>query len=392
MSQEQRQRQQQRDREDCDQEGAIAKLQGRLQQLAAETGTQPAAIYVFSRPQQLELILLHPTGSPSRHSIPAATPEVLHAQARELYTEIVDPTRRLTTAYLPSAQQLDRWLIQPLEAELRQQGTDTLLFSLDRGLRSLPLAALHDGEQFLVERYRFSVIPSLELANLQHTDVSEANVLATGVSEFRHLMPLPAVPLELAAIAQQSANGKVLLNPDFTLDNLERQRQASKATVVHLATHAEFLPGELGVIEFWDRTVDLTEFAQLDWQNPELALLVLSACRTAVGDADAEYGFAGLALQAGVEAAQASLWYASDVGTLGLMSEFYAELRQTHLKAEALRRAQLSLLQGEIQLEAGDLTASFGDLPLPLELAGLSDRTFEHPYYWAGFTTIGNPW
>jgi len=64
----------------------------------------------------------------------------------------------------------------------------------------------------------------------------------------------------------------------------------------------------------------------LDWHNPDLALLVLSACRTALGDTEAEYGFAGLAVQSGVDAAIASLWYANDIGTLGLMSEFYGQL------------------------------------------------------------------
>ncbi|NJL01778.1 MAG: CHAT domain-containing protein [Spirulinaceae cyanobacterium SM2_1_0] len=381
----------QEDLQDCIEEEDWPALQNRLQQLAEETGTQPAVIYAFAGLEQLELVVLHPTGEPRHVSVPVTRRELL-ASVREFSAEVVDPTRRLTTSYLPVAQQLDAWLIQPLQAQLRQQGTDTLLFSLDEGLRSFPLAALHDGQQFLIERYRLSSIPSLELANLQHTDVSRANILAMGISDFLYLQPLPAVPLELANIERQAAGGKVLLNDGVTLDNLKAQHQVTASPVVHLATHAEFLPDEGGVIAFQEGLVSLEQFAQLEWQNPELALLVLSACRTAVGNLEAEYGFAGLALQAGVEAAQASLWYASDVGTLALMSEFYAELRQTHLKAEALRRAQLSLLQGEIQLEAGDLTASFGDLPLPLELAGLSDRTFEHPYYWAGFTTIGNPW
>ncbi|NJL00395.1 MAG: CHAT domain-containing protein [Spirulinaceae cyanobacterium SM2_1_0] len=360
--------------------------------MAQVTGTQPAIIYVFVRQEQLELVLISTTGSPIRFSVPDAPAEQVLARVRELQAEIVDPTRRQTTSYRPAAQQLDAWIMQPLRADLRRLGVDTLMFSLDEGLRSLPLAALHDGEQFLIERYRFSIIPSLSLLNLNYVDVRDANILAMGISEFQHLSPLPAVPVELAAIKEQFTRGEVILNEGFTLANLKQQRQAVRAKVLHLATHAEFVPGDDGFIEFWERSVSLQQLATLDWHDPELALLVLSACRTALGDVEAEYGFAGLATSSGVDTAIASLWYASDVGTLGLMSEFYIHLRHLPLKSEALRQAQLSLLRGELQLAAGQIEAESGVLPLPPELTTLGDRHFQHPYYWSGFVTIGNPW
>ncbi len=371
---------------------SVLEFQRRLHDLAAETGTNPAVIFAFRRREQLELVLLTPTGAPMQYAVPNTPIAEVDARVRELQRTVVDPTLRLTENYLPAAQQLDAWLLQPLQADLARHGIDTLLFSLDEGLRSLPLAALHDGEQFLIERYRFSVIPSLSLANLSYTDVRQANILALGISEFQNLSPLPAVPTELATIAQQASNRRVLLNQGFTLANLKQQRQESQAAVLHLATHAEFVPGERGAIAFWERSLDLAQFAQIDWQDPKLALLVLSACRTALGDLEAEYGFAGLALQSGVETALASLWYASDVGTLGLMSEFYAALRETPLKSEALRQAQLAMLRGELRLRDGQLETDFGPVPLPESLGGLSDRSFQHPYYWSSFTTVGNPW
>jgi CHAT domain-containing protein len=75
---------------------------------------------------------------------------------------------------------------------------------------------------------------------------------------------------------------------------------------------------------------------QLRWNNPPVELLVLSACKTAIGDQQAELGFAGLAVQANVKSALASLWTVSDTGTLALMTEFYRDLKTAPIKAEAL--------------------------------------------------------
>jgi CHAT domain-containing protein len=130
----------------------------------------------------------------------------------------------------------------------------------------------------------------------------------------------------------------------------------------------------------------------LGWTKPPVDLLVLSACRTAVGDEQVELGFAGLAVQAGVKSVLASLWGVNDEGTLGLMSEFYQQLKVAPVKAEALRQAQLAMLKGEVRIEAGELVTSEGRLPLPPELARVGDQSLTHPFYWGAFTLIGNPW
>ena len=120
--------------------------------------------------------------------------------------------------------------------------------------------------------------------------------------------------------------------------------------------------------------------------------MVLSACRTALGNEDAELGFAGLAIQAGVKTAIASLWKVDDVGTAGLMTQFYTSLQTEPIKAEALRQAQLAMIRGDIQVENGQLLWSGGALPLPDDLAQIDSSLFSHPYFWASFTTIGSPW
>ena len=123
-----------------------------------------------------------------------------------------------------------------------------------------------------------------------------------------------------------------------------------------------------------------------------MELLVLSACKSALGSEEVELGFAGLAVQGGVKSALASLWFISDEGTMALMTDFYQELKRSPIKAEALRRAQVAMLKGEVRLEDGKLVTSQEALPLPPELAKLGNQNLSHPKFWAAFTMIGNPW
>ncbi|NJL48770.1 MAG: CHAT domain-containing protein [Leptolyngbyaceae cyanobacterium SM2_5_2] len=101
---------------------------------------------------------------------------------------------------------------------------------------------------------------------------------------------------------------------------------------------------------------------------------------------------AGFALQAGARSALASLWRVNDEATAGLMTLFYQQLDQQTTKAEALRQAQLALAQGNAYIENGVVYWPGGSLTLPTELA-ISDRQeLRHPFYWAAFTMVGNPW
>jgi CHAT domain-containing protein len=189
-------------------------------------------------------------------------------------------------------------------------------------------------------------------------------------------------------------SGKSFLNDAFTLKNLKEARSRKPYGIVHLATHAEFKPGKPSnsYIQLWDTKLQLDQLPTLGLNKPPVELLVLSACRTALGDEEAELGFAGLALQAGVKSALGSLWYVSDEGTLGLMTQFYEQLKSSPMKSEALRLAQLAMLKGETRLQGGNLVTSGGSIPLPPELAKLGDKDLTHPYYWSAFTMIGNPW
>jgi CHAT domain-containing protein len=133
--------------------------------------------------------------------------------------------------------------------------------------------------------------------------------------------------------------------------------------------------------------------SDLDWhQNPPVELLVLSACRTALGNEQSELGFAGLAVQSGVKSALGSLWFVSDEGTLALMTQLYQQLKLAPIKAEALRQAQLAMMKGQVRIAGDQLVSSGESVTLPPELAKQRGKNFQHPYFWAGFTMIGSPW
>jgi filamentous hemagglutinin family protein len=323
-------------------------------------------------------------------------PQVLDT-ARQLRNNITSPIRRRTNTYLQSAQQLYDWIVSPLAAELQQREIENIVFIMDSGLRSLPIAAMHDGEGFLVESYSLGLMPSLSLTDTRYSDIRNSKVLAMGASQFQPetgLQPLPAVPLEIEAIGGRLWPGDDFLNQAFTLKNLRALRQRTPYGIIHLATHAEFKAGDPSnsYVQLWDSRLSLDRLRTLGWNDPPVNLLVLSACRTAVGSEQAELGFAGLAVAAGVKSALGSLWYVSDEGTVGLMTEFYRQLRQAPIKAEALRQAQLAMIRGNVRLESGELRGSRGTISLPPQLAQLGDRNLSHPYYWSAFTLIGNPW
>lgn len=341
----------------------------------------------------LELLLITPDEKPLRVPMRGVTRSQMMGVAENFRRTVTNASR--PTAYQEPAQQLYEWIIAPLKAEMERQEITNIGFILAPGLRSLPVAALYDGEEFLIEQYSVGLMPSLSLTDTRYQDVKNMSVLAMGAAEFTQLQPLPAVPLELNIVTEQIWPGEAFLNEQFTLSNLQAARSRTPYGIVHLATHAEFNPGtpENSYIQFWgDSQLHLSRLRELGFNDPVVELLVLSACRTALGNETAELGFTGLAVQAGVKSGLGSLWYVSDTGTLALMSAFYEALQSAPIKAEAVRQAQLALLRGEARFEEGSLISRGLTVPLTPDLTLASDRALTHPYYWSGFTLVGSPW
>ena len=244
-----------------------------------------------------------------------------------------------------------------------------------------------------------ATVPSFGLTDTRYVSLKDSPILAMGASEFTEQNALPTMPLELETILRNPRQGKSFLNEQFTISNFRAQNSLETPfPIIHLGTHAEFKAGNVGdsYIQFYDDKLKIPQLQELSnelgWNSDAspVELLVLSACVTAFGDTESELGFAGLAVQAGAKSALASLWQVSDLGTLALMGEFYDQLGDTLVKAEALRQTQLQMLEGTVMVNDGAVNLSNGEnLALPSEFPGGS-LSLDHPYFWSSFTLIGN--
>ena len=353
------------------------------------TKQRSALIYAVPTSTSLELIVITADGQPIHRRVSEANQKTLKAAIAEFRENAVN-IERDPEDYLPPAQKLYQLMMQPIESELQARNITNLIFCMGADLRSTPLAAMHDGQRFLSEKYSIAIIPAFSLLNQRPATLRNTRVLAMGASQFRDMQPLQEVPRELEVIAQNLWQGQKLLNQEFTIDRLRAERSKFPYGIIHLATHAAFSPGEAddSFIQFWDQRLQLTQLPGLNLRSPEVQLLVLSACQTALGDRQAELGFAGLAVQSGSQAAIASLWKADDTGTLVLMTEFYRQLRTAPSKAEALRRAQSALLKQQTRTAINLATRGNSNSATD----NLVSTNLSHPYYWAAFTLIGNPW
>ncbi len=399
---------------------SVKEISQRLGDLWEQTGKKAAFINVSLQKKQIESFTVLPSVPPSlasanisknqlaqpkeialRRTTKNIQRKTLLATAKEFRQEISNPRKIRQNNYLESAQQLYKLIIEPIEAELEANNIDILVFAMDSGLRLLPFAAFHDGEQFLIEKYAVATVPSFGLTDTRYVNLSESYILAMGASKFKgESANLPTMALELGSVTQNASRGEIYLNEDFTVANFKAQNRRSEPfPIIHLGTHAQFNSGKFddSYIQFYDEKLQLSALRQisdeLGWstsQNPPVELLVLSACQTALGDEEAELGFAGLALQTGVKSALASLWYVSDLGTLALMGEFYDRLDDTLIKAEALRQTQLRMLTGQVAVEDRKIKLSNGEyVALPTNFPQGS-FAFSHPYFWSSFTLIGN--
>jgi CHAT domain-containing protein len=401
---------------------SVREISQRLGELWQQTGKKPVFINVSVQSNRLETFAVLPTlpdtakggdrlvastnpvepvqTTAVRQTIGNISRQQVLNTAKQFSQEISDPSRIKDSSYMQSSQQLYKWIVEPIEAQLKAANADILVFSMDSGLRLLPIAALNDGKQFLIEKYAVALVPSFGLTDTRYVDISKSSILAMGASQFQDQIPLPTIPIELQNITKNPRSGDVFLNEQFTIENFVTQNSSQKRYgIIHLGTHAEFLPGDAqdSYIQFYNGKLKMPELRKLSnefgWNSAKTApveLLVLSACQTALGNEKAELGFAGLAVQAGVKSALASLWQVSDLGTLGLMSEFYQDLSEAPIKAEALRNAQLAMLKGKVRIEGGKLFLSDGQTETLPQGIPQGNVLMSHPYFWSPFTLIGN--
>jgi CHAT domain-containing protein len=346
-----------------------------LDEIADEQDSKAAIIYPILLSDRLEIILKLPGEEQLKHYVTLENERTIVSTLRTLREQLQLPYT-LETLKQP-ANQVYHWLIQPLVTDLAAAQIQTLVFVLDSEFRNIPIAALVDGERYLIEQYAIATTPGLQLLEPQSVQEIQPRLFAGGLEQpnpdlAEDFVDLVNVPDELAAIQAIVPRSVQLLNDEFTKDRIRTTIQSQPISIVHFATHGRFSSNLSDTfILAYDTPVNVNEL-QTVLQNRSatnldaIELLVLSACDTAKGDERATLGMAGIAVRSGARSTVASLWKADDEASAQLITEFYQQLfgeSSTTNKAIALQKAQLSLL---------------------------NDPKFQHPRNWAPFILLGN--
>ncbi|ELR96340.1 CHAT domain-containing protein [Gloeocapsa sp. PCC 73106] len=338
-----------------------------IDQVTDKNDPTAAVIYPILLEDRFEIILKLP-GQPLRHY---TTPiDGLERTQRILNRLTQSLTQANNQETLPLAEQIYDWILRPIAEDLTASKVKTLVFVLDSALRNVPMSVLYDGQQYLVESYGITLIPSLQLLDPLPFQELRTQALLAGLSKARDkFSPLPFVPEELEKIQSQFPSSLSLLDQSFTRDGLEDAINSVPFNVVHLATHGQFSSQpEQTFILSWDTRIyidDLNTLIRDRTDNSEaIELLVFSACETLTGDDRAALGLAGVAIRAGARSTLATLWQVQDEATAILMGRFYQSFQDPSVtKADALRQAQLTLLE---------------------------DNNFQSPHFWGAYVLLGN--
>ncbi|RUR86972.1 CHAT domain-containing protein [Chlorogloeopsis fritschii PCC 9212] len=331
-------------------------LQGQrvlIDQIVDKENPTAAILYPIILPEELQVIVKIPKQPLQYYRTKISQAEV-EKTVIELRRNLINPAA--IKAVRLQTQKVYNWLVKPIESKLSASGVNTLVFIPDGVLRNLPMSVLYDGNQYLIEKYAVALSAGLQLFDPKPLQPQQLKALTAGLTQpppgYYNFSPLPAIKSEIEMIAETGISTTDLLDRQFTSQALEDKVNAASFNVVHLATHGQFSSrAEHTFILAADGPINVTQFDSIlrrrdETSSTPVQLLVLSACQTAAGDKRAALGLAGVAVRAGARSTVASLWQIDDESTAQLIGAFYRELKNPGItKVEALRRAQLQLLQ-----------------------------------------------
>ncbi|MDZ8034431.1 CHAT domain-containing protein [Nostoc sp. DedSLP04] len=374
---------------------AYQDLQTRLQRL----GKRIALFYTLVLDDRLELVLLPPGKPPIRRSVAIKRTE-LEKMIQTFRQDLQDPNSEVKQ----SSQKLYDQLIKPIEADLQQADVQSIIYAPDGQMRYIPLAALYDGKQWLTERYQINYLTALALTKLEPEPTNAPRVLAGAFTQGSYSVQVAGqtydfqglrfAKTEVEGLGAAIPNTTKLFDKAFNRDAI--LSQIKNYSIVHMATHAVFVKGapEDSFILMGDGTrINLKEIEE--WKLPNVTLVVLSACQTALGGELGTgleiLGFGYQLQRTGVRASIASLWEVNDGGTQTLMNTLYTRLKSGKItKAEAIREAQIAMITGKNQSSDSKKRSSVRLTPGNSGQSAPISLNLSHPYYWAPFILIGN--
>ncbi len=325
-----------------------------------------AIVYTLILEDHLSVIL-HLPNQPLQHFSTAVSANEVNDITAQLRQQLVIRSHR---KFFPLGETVYGWLVAPVRNVIDRSGVDTLVFVLDGSLQNIPMAALYDGDRFLIEDYAVALTPGLKLLNPQPWDTSNLRALIAGITESQQgRSPLPYVNREIKKITDSIDRYTILLDEKFTQEALSTRLNAATYPIVHVATHGQFgsTPEETYLVA-WDELINVQEISQMLQAHlgdrDGIDLLVLSACETASGDQQAALGLTGVAIKAGARSTVGSLWAINDEATSQFVGYFYEQLITPGMtRAGAIRAAQLQMLK---------------------------DPQYQHPIYWAPYILLGS--
>ncbi|MFP5272842.1 CHAT domain-containing protein [Coleofasciculus sp.] len=339
----------------------------------AEKGQKAAVIYPIILDDRLEIILKLPDQEKLyQYTSVRDSRNRIEETLDEFQNNLWDEYK--FRAVRESGKKVYDWLIKPFRDRLEDSEVKTLIFILDDSLRTIPMSALYDGDQFLVENYSVVLVLGLEVRDPTPLNRANMKVLAAGLTNppkrFEQYAKLPSVNPELDEIKKAGVSVNFIRDEEFTEDKFNKTLNQENFQVVHLATHGQFGadPNDTYILTA-DNKITLNQLNEMFSTlrgTKAVDLLILSACRTATGNDRAVLGIAGTAVKAGARSAIAGLWSLADQPSVEFTRTLYQYLGKPNFtRAEALRKAQLALLNHP-------------------------DRLYTHPRYWAPYVLVGS--
>ncbi len=285
--------------------------------------------------------------------------------------------------------ELERLLIAPVRRLLPAARGSRLTIVPHGPLFALSFAGLRDpGGRALLEAHDLHYVPAIAALAERPAEVpAAAGALVVGdpgalpaEPGTEPLPPLPWARREVAAVRAVLGAGSTVLTSGEASEGAVREALAGRRTL-HFATHgvvsnAATSPSYLALHRSGDNDGRLLADEIYDLRL-DADLVVLSACRTALGpvEGDGVIGFARAFLSAGARSVVATQWDVSDRVSYEVMRQFYARRARGAAKSRALRGAQLAVQRA---LRAGRIRVDGVALP-------------ETPRLWAGFVLSGEP-
>ena len=337
-----------------------------------ELGEKTAVLYPIMLEDRLEL-LLHKADGITLTSVITINRQKLETEA-DNFRKKLNFEEHLGDNFKQHSQNLYNWLIQPLANHL--QNIETLVFVLDGKLRSIPIAALYDGKDYLINQYSLAIVPGLTLRMTSELRTAEQSILLAGL-DLAETVKINDYTLsalntthEIKSIKKHfSKTTKLLLNDKFSKIGLQNKMIESSYSIVHISSHAVFESDIKNSFILMSKNCPLylEQFGDvlshnLIHDNP-LGLITLSACETARGDDRAALGLGGIAFRTGAQNVVATLWKVDSNFTAKFMPIFYENISKGLPKSKSLQEAQLNMLNG---------------------------KYYQHPYFWSAFILIGN--